>query len=79
VAETGSTLVSNPPGVQSDNDFRRADETGHQGIDTMDPALRDQLEALRDSETPVHAWGILRTDIPDSYGLQIELQQLVLA
>lgn len=70
------TLIANPPGAQFDDVFLRADGAGYYGIDSVDPVLRAQLQSLRDSGATLRVWGILRRDVPDAYGMQIEVQRL---
>ncbi len=63
------------PGAQYDDYFERQD-TGqviYFGIDSMDPAIRSQIEALRDSGKIVHLYGTLLSNAPDYNGSQIQV------
>ena len=88
VVTPGSTLQSGPEqvidwwgvikktdaGGQYDDYFERQDlgQVVGYGIDSLDPALKSQIEALRDTGKIVHLYGILITDAPDYYGSQIQ-------
>jgi hypothetical protein len=41
------------------------------GIDSMDPAVKSQIVALRDSGKIVHLYGILLSNVPDYNGSQL--------
>ena len=43
------------------------------GIDSMDPAVKSQIEALRDSGKIVHLYGTLLSNVPDYNGSQIQV------
>jgi hypothetical protein len=47
------------------------------GIDSMDPAVKPQIEALRNSGKIVHLYGTLLSNFPDSYGSQIQVDRIV--
>ena len=47
------------------------------GIDSRDPAIEAQIEALRDSGKIVHLYGTLVSDVPDVNGSQILVVSLV--
>ena len=69
-------VVSNPAGAQFDDYFQMLDQNGTRvGIAGFD-AIGEQLVALRDTGTVIHVWGILRHDVPDAYGSQIEVTRL---
>jgi hypothetical protein len=46
------------------------------GIDSMNPAIRSQIEALRDSGKIVHLYGTLVSNAPDYNGSQILVNQI---
>ena len=48
------------------------------GIDSIDPAIKTQIEALRDSNKVVHVFGTLTIDIPDYNGSQIQVERIEL-
>jgi putative hemolysin len=62
-----------PPGAQYDDYFERQDlgQVIYFGIDSMDPAVKSQIEALRDSGKTVHLYGTLLSNVPDYNGSQI--------
>jgi uncharacterized protein len=46
------------------------------GIDSMDPAVQAQIEALRDSGKIVHLYGTLFSNVPDYNGSQIQVDRI---
>jgi hypothetical protein len=42
----------------------------------MDPAVRSQIQALRDSGKIVHLWGTLLSNVPDVNGSQIQVDRI---
>ena len=46
------------------------------GIDSMDPAVTSQIEALRDSGKIVHLYGTLFSNVPDYNGSQIQVDRI---
>ncbi len=72
-------IKSNGPGAQYDDYFKRQD-LGQQfiyfGIDSMDPAVKSQIEALRDSGKIVHLYGTLLSNVPDFNGSQIQVDRI---
>ena len=71
-------IKSTDPGAQYDDYFERQD-TGqiiYFGIDSMDPAVRSQIEALRDSGKIVHLYGTLVSNVPDYNGSQILVDRI---
>ncbi|MDY0019299.1 MAG: DUF333 domain-containing protein [Anaerolineae bacterium] len=70
-------LVSNPQGAQFDDYFQMLDQNGSRfGISSLDPLLEQELEALRDTGQLIQVWGVLRRDVPDAYGTQIEVTRI---
>lgn len=66
------------PGAQYDDYFERQD-TGqiiYFGIDSMDSAVRSQIEALRDGSKIVHLYGTLIGNVPDYNGSQILVDRI---
>jgi hypothetical protein len=47
------------------------------GIDSIDPAILAQIEALRDTGKIVHLYGILQVDAPDFNDSQILPERIV--
>ena len=71
-------IKSTDPGAQYDDYFERQD-TGqviYFGIDSMDPAIKSQIEALRDSGKIVHLYGTLVSNVPDYNGSQILVDRI---
>jgi len=78
LADWWGVIVSTPPGAQFDDTFERRD-LGHVilfGIDSLDPAVRSQIMALRDSGKIVHLWGTLLSNVPDVNGSQIQVDRI---
>jgi putative hemolysin len=72
-------IKSTEPGAQYDDYFERQDLGGaiYFGIDSMDPEIRAQIEALRDSGKIVHLSGTLFSNVPDYNGSQVLVDSLV--
>jgi hypothetical protein len=67
-----------PPGAQYDDYFERQDlgQNLYFGIDSMDPAVKSQMEAVRDSGKIVHLFGTLVSNVPDYNGSQIVVSRI---
>jgi hypothetical protein len=72
-------IKSNKPGAQFDDYFERQDlgQIIYFGIDSMDPAVKSQIKALRDSGKIVHLYGTLLSNVPDDNGSQIQVDRIV--
>jgi putative hemolysin len=79
MADWWGVIKSTAPGAQYDDCFERQD-LGQQfiyfGIDSMDPAVQAQIEALRDSGKIVHLYGTLLSNVPDYNGSQILVNRI---
>jgi len=79
IADWWGVIKSTEPGAQYDDYFERQD-LGQQfiyfGIDSMDPAVKSQIEALRDSGKIVHLYGTLLSNVPDYNGSQIQVNRI---
>ena len=79
IADWWGVIKSTAPGAQYDDYFERQD-LGQQfiyfGIDSMDPAVKSQIEALRDSGKIVHLYGTLFSNVPDYNGSQIQVDRI---
>jgi len=42
----------------------------------MDPVVKSQIKALRDSSKIVHLYGTLLSNVPDYNGLQIQVDRI---
>jgi putative hemolysin len=71
-------IRSTEPGAQYDDYFERQDlgQIIYFGIDSMDPAVQAQIEALRDSGRIVHLYGTLLSNVPDFNGSQIQVDRI---
>jgi putative hemolysin len=78
VADWWGVIKSTPPGAQFDDYFERQDlgQVIYFGIDSMDPVVKSQIEALRDSGKVVHLHGTLVSNVPDYNGSQILVDRI---
>jgi len=78
IADWWGVIESTEPGAQYDDYFERQDlgQIIYFGIDSMDPAVRAQIVALRDSGRVVHLYGILFSNVPDYNGSQILVDRI---
>ena len=74
----GGVIKSTAPGAQYDDYFARQDlgQIIYFGIDSMDPAVKSQIEALRDSGKIVHLYGTLFSNVMDYNGSQIQVDRI---
>jgi putative hemolysin len=79
IADWWGIIKSNKPGAQFDDYFewRELGQIIYFGIDSMDPAVRSQIQALRDSGKIVHLYGTLLSNVPDVNGSQIQVDRIV--
>jgi len=78
ITDWWGVIKSTPLGAQYDDYFERQDlgEVISFGIDTVEPTIRDQIEALRDSGKVVHLYGTLFSNVPDYNGSQIQVDRI---
>ena len=78
VADWWGVIKSTQPGAQFDDTFERQDlgQVILFGIDSLDPAVRSRIEALRDSGKFVHLWGTLLSNVPDVNGSQVQVDRI---
>ena len=78
ISDWWGVIKSTPPGAQHDDFFERQDLGGilYFGIDSMEPAIKSQIEALRDSGKIVHLYGTLISNIPDYNGSQVQVVRI---
>jgi putative hemolysin len=78
IADWWGVIKSTAPGAQYDDCFERQDlgQIIYFGIDSMDPAAKSQIEALRDSGKIVHLYGTLFSNVPDYNGSQILVDRI---
>jgi len=79
VTDWWGVIKKTEPGGQFDEYFERQDlgQVIFYGIDSIDPTLKSQIEAARDSGKIVHLYGLLYKDAPDYYGTQIRPDRIV--
>jgi len=78
IADWWGIIKGTDPGAQYDDYFERQDlgQTIYFGIDSMDPAVKSQIEVLRDSGKIVHLYGTLLSNVPDFNGSQIQVDRI---
>jgi putative hemolysin len=78
IADWWGLIKSTEPGAQYDDFFERQDlgQIIYFGIDSMDPAVKYQIEALRDSGKIAHLYGKLFSNVPDYNGSQILVERI---
>jgi putative hemolysin len=78
ITDWWGTIKSTQPGAQYDDYFERKDlgQIIYFGIDSKDPAIKAQIEALRDSGKVVHLYGILHSNVPDYNGSQVQVERI---
>jgi putative hemolysin len=78
ISDWWGTIKSTPPGAQFDDYFERQDlgQIIYFGINSMDPAIKAQIEALRDSGKIVHLYGTLLSNVPDYNGSQVQVDRI---
>ncbi len=78
IAGWWGVIKSTEPGAQYDDYFERQDlgQILYFGIDSRDPTVTSKIEALRDSGTIVHLYGVLLSNVPDYNGSQIQVNRI---
>jgi len=78
IADWWGVIKSTEPGAQYDDYFERQDlgQIIYFGIDSMDPTVKSQIIALRDSGKIVHLYGTLFSNVPDYNGSQIQVDRI---
>jgi len=78
IADWWGVIRRTEPGAQYDDYFERQNmgQIIYFGINSMDPAVKSQIEALRDSGKIVHLYGTLVNNIPDYNGSQILVERI---
>ncbi|MBI5966194.1 MAG: DUF333 domain-containing protein [Chloroflexi bacterium] len=78
IVDWWGVIKSTEPGAQFNDHFERQDlgQVIYFGIDSMDPAVKSQIEALRDSSRIVHLYGTLLSNVPDYNGSQILVERI---
>ena len=80
ISDWRGVIKSTEPGAQYDDYFElwTNGQIIYFGIDSMDPSLTSQIEALRDSGKIVHLYGTLLSNVPDVNGSQIQVDRIEL-
>ena len=78
LADWWGLINSTEPGARYDDYFERQDlgQIIYFGIDSIDPAVKSRIEALRDSGKIVHLYGKLLSNVPDYNGSQILVERI---
>jgi putative hemolysin len=78
LADWWGVIKSTESGAQYDDYFERQDlgQIVYFGIDSMDPTVKSQIEALRDSGKIVHLYGTLFSNVPDYNGSQVRVDRI---
>jgi putative hemolysin len=78
IADWWGVIKSTQPGAQYDDYFElwTNGQIIYFGIDSMDPAVQAQIEALRDSGKIVHLYGTLFSNVPDYNGSQVQVDRI---
>ncbi len=78
ITDWWGVIKSTEPGAQYDDYFERQDlgQIIYFGIDSMEPAIKPQIEELRDSGKIVHLYGTLLSNMPDYNGSQIQVDRI---
>ena len=78
ITDWWGVIKSTQPGAQYDDYFERQDlgQIIYFGIDSMDPAIQAQIEALCNSGKIVHLYGTLFSNVTDYNGSQIQVDRI---
>ena len=78
IADWRGVIKSTEPGAQYDDYFElwTNGQIIYFGIDSVDPAIKSQIKALRDSGKIVHLYGTLFSNVPDYNGSQIQVNRI---
>jgi len=78
IADWRGVIKSTEPGAQYDDYFElwTNGQIIYFGIDSMDPAVKAQIESLRDSDKIVRLYGTLFSNVPDYNGSQILVERI---
>ena len=78
VVDWWGAIESTESGAQYDDYFKRQDfvEIIYFGMDSMDPAVKSQIEALRDSGKIVHLYGTLFSNVLDYNGSLVQVDRI---
>ena len=78
IADWRGVIKSTEPSAQYDDYFElwTNGQIIYFGIDSIDPAVKTQIEALRNSGKIVHLYGTLFSNVPDYNGSQVQVDRI---
>jgi uncharacterized protein len=78
IADWWGVIKSTEPGAQYDDYFERQDlgQVIYFGIDSLDPTVKSQIKALRNSGRIVHLYGTLFSNVMDYNGSQVQVDRI---
>jgi len=78
IADWWGVIKNTESGAQYDDYFERQDsgQIIYFGIDSMNPAVKSLIDALRDSGKIVRLYGTLLSNVPDYNGSQIQVDRI---
>jgi hypothetical protein len=78
ISDWRGVIKSTEPGAQYDDYFElwTNGQIIYFGIDSLNPAVQEQIKVLRDSGKIVHLYGILHSNVPDYNGSQIQVVRI---
>jgi hypothetical protein len=78
IVDWWGVIKSTEPGAQYDDYFElwTNGQIIYFGIDSMDPAVKSRIEALRNSGKIVHLYGTLFSNVPDYNGSQVQVDRI---
>jgi hypothetical protein len=78
IADWQGVIKNTQPGAQYDDYFElwTNGQIIYFGIDSMDPAVKSQIVAQRDSGKIVHLYGTLLSNVPDYNGSQVQVVRI---
>lgn len=78
ISDWWGVIKTTESGAQYDDYFERQDlgQVIYFGIDSLDPTVKSQIEALRNSGKIVHLYGTLFSNVPDYNGSQILVDRI---
>ena len=78
IADWRGVIKSTEPGAQYDDYFElwTNGQIIYFGIDSMDSAVKSQIETLRNSGKIVHLYGTLLSNVPDYNGSQVQVDRI---
>ena len=78
ISDWWGVIKSTESGAQYDDYFERQDlgQVIYFGIDSLDPTVKSQIEALRDTGKIAHLYGKLFSNVPDYNGSQVQVDRI---